>query len=143
GTEVQGLGVYIDDYLAPDRGAAAAEQFIGQGADVIFGAGGPTGAGGTAYAAAKGVAVCGVDQDEYFTTIGEGETPGAENLIASAVKRVDVGVYEMLALLAEGGPLPEDSVYVLTAENGGITFAPPHDADVPDEVLKRMEEILA
>ncbi|HLU09353.1 MAG TPA: BMP family ABC transporter substrate-binding protein [Oceanobacillus sp.] len=143
GTDVQVLGVYIDDFLAPDRGAAAAEQFIGEGADVIFGAGGPTGSGGIAYAAANGVMVIGVDQDEYFTTFGEGETPGAENLITSAVKRVDIGVYEMLALLAEGEPLPDGSVFVLTAENGGITFAPPHDADVPDEVIERMEEILA
>jgi basic membrane lipoprotein Med (substrate-binding protein (PBP1-ABC) superfamily) len=143
GTDVQVLGVYIDDFLAPDRGAAAAEQFIGEGADVIFGAGGPTGSGGIAYAAANDTLVIGVDQDEYFTTFGEGETPGAENLITSAVKRVDIGVYDMLALLAEGEPLPEGSIFVLTAENGGITFAPPHDAEVPEEVTAVMEEILA
>jgi basic membrane lipoprotein Med (substrate-binding protein (PBP1-ABC) superfamily) len=39
--DIELLGVYIDDFYAPDRGAAAAEQFIGEGADVIFGAGLP------------------------------------------------------------------------------------------------------
>src|SRR5690606_8092624 len=80
--EVSVIGVYIDDYVAPDRGAAAAEQFIGEGADVIFGAGGETGSGGIKRAADLGALVIGVDQDEYNTTFGGGETPGAENLIS-------------------------------------------------------------
>src|SRR5664279_715107 len=50
---IKTLGVYIDSFTAPDRGATAAEQFIGEGADVIFGAGGPTGDGGIKYAASK------------------------------------------------------------------------------------------
>lgn len=141
--DVTTLGVYIDSFTSPDRGAAAAEQFIGEGADVIFGAGGPTGSGAITYAAQNGVKVIGVDQDEFFTTFGGGETPGAENLITSAVKRVDVGVYDMLAALVEGEGFPEEGIYILSAENGGISFAPPNAADVPDEVLERMEEILA
>jgi basic membrane protein A len=141
--DVTTLGVYIDSFTSPDRGAAAAEQFIGEGADVIFGAGGPTGSGAITYAAQNGVKVIGVDQDEFFTTFGGGETPGAENLITSAVKRVDVGVFDMLAALVEGEGFPEGGIYILSAENGGITFAPPNAASVPDEVLERMEEILA
>src|SRR5690606_24931651 len=94
--EVRLLGVYIDSFTAPDRGAAAAAQIIGEGADVIFGAGGQTGSGGILRGAELGAYVIGVDQDEYFTTFGEGETPGADRLISSALKRVDVGVYDML-----------------------------------------------
>jgi basic membrane lipoprotein Med (substrate-binding protein (PBP1-ABC) superfamily) len=116
---------------------------MGEGADVIFGAGGPTGSGGISYAAANDVLVIGVDQDEYFSTFGEGETPGAENLITSAVKRVDVGVYDMIEALVNGEGFPESSLYILSAENEGITYAPPHDADVPEEVIARMDEILA
>jgi basic membrane lipoprotein Med (substrate-binding protein (PBP1-ABC) superfamily) len=143
GTDVQALGLYIDSFAAPDRGAAAAEQFIGDGADVIFGAGGPTGSGAITYAAQNDVFVIGVDQDEYVTTFGNGESPGAENIISSAVKRVDVGVYDMIAALANGEGFPESSLYVLSAENGGISYAPPHDSPVPDEVIERMDEILA
>lgn len=138
------LGVYIDSFVAPDRGATAAEQFIGEGADVIFGAGGPTGSGAIRFAASEGVMVIGVDQDEYFTTFGGGETEGAEFLITSALKRVDNGVYQMLEALVNGGEgWPETSIYILEVANEGIGFAPAHDAEVPEEVTEQVEEILA
>lgn len=140
--EINTIGVYIDDFYAPDRGATAAEQMIGEGADVIFGAGGPTGSGGITRAAQVDIKVIGVDQDEYFTTFGDGETPGAEYLITSALKRVDVGTYDMLAAAVNGDGFPEDSLYVLTVNNGGISFAPAHDADVPEEVTAQVEDIL-
>jgi basic membrane lipoprotein Med (substrate-binding protein (PBP1-ABC) superfamily) len=134
------IGVYIDDFVAPDRGASAAEQFMGEGADVIFGAGGPTGSGGIKRAAEEGVLVIGVDQDEYFTTFGSGSTPGAQFLISSAVKRVDLGVYDQiygfLTGLDAGG-----SLYILDAANGGITYAPPHGSSVPQDVSDRLEVI--
>ncbi len=135
------LGVYIDNFVAPDRGAAAAEQVIGEGADVIFGAGGPTGSGAITRAAADGVFVIGVDQDEYFTSFGGGTTPGAEFIISSAQKRVDNGVYDMIAALIEGDGFPEGSLYILEVANDGIDFAPAHDADVPQEVTDAIIEI--
>ncbi|MBE2183093.1 MAG: BMP family ABC transporter substrate-binding protein [Anaerolineae bacterium] len=143
GTYVQALGVYIDSFTAPDRGAAAAEQFMGEGADVIFGAGGPTGSGAIAFAAGEGAYVIGVDQDEFFTTFGGGEAPGSEFLISSAVKRVDNGVFDMIAAAVNGEAFPEVGMHVLSVENDGVGFAPPHDAEVPEEVTARMEEILA
>lgn len=143
GSEVTALGVYIDDFVAPDRGAAAAEQFIGEGADVIFGAGGPTGSGGIAFAASEGAYVIGVDQDEYFTTFGAGETDGADRIISSAVKRVDNGVYLMIEAAVNGEAYPETGMFVLSVENEGIGFAPANDSDVPEEVTAQMEEILA
>ncbi len=137
------IGAYIDSFDAADRGRALAEQLIGEGADVIFGAGGPTGSGGIGLAAAEGVWAIGVDKDEYFTTFGEGETPGAEYLISSAMKRIDQGVYQMLALLANGEMFPESGSIVLDAANEGVGFAPAHDAEVPEEVTAQIEEILA
>ncbi|NWF71238.1 MAG: BMP family ABC transporter substrate-binding protein [Chloroflexi bacterium] len=142
--EIGLLGVYIDDFQAPDRGAAAAEQFIGEGADVVFGAGGPTGSGAIVFGASVGVWVIGVDQDEYFTTFGGGETPGADRLITSAVKRVDNGVYHLLGVAAAGETAnwPAGSSYVLEVANDGITFAPAHDAAVPSEVTERVTAVL-
>jgi basic membrane lipoprotein Med (substrate-binding protein (PBP1-ABC) superfamily) len=136
------LGVYIDDYVAPDRGAAAAEQFIGEGADVIFGAGGETGSGGIRHAAQLGALVIGVDQDEYDTTFGGGETPGADHLISSALKRVDNGVYQMIEAAVHGEAFPVDSTFTLTTANDGIDFAPPHDADVPQDVTEQVRAIV-
>jgi basic membrane protein A and related proteins len=142
--EINLLGTYIDSFTAPDRGAAAAEGFIGEGADVIFGAGGPTGSGGITFAAQENVFVIGVDQDEYLTTFGNGSTPGAEYLISSALKRVDQAVYLALASLSSGNveEFAGGGVRVFSAENDGVGFAPPHDAAVPEDVIEQVSAIL-
>jgi basic membrane lipoprotein Med (substrate-binding protein (PBP1-ABC) superfamily) len=143
--DIKTLGVYIDSFTAPDRGASAAGQFIGEGADVIFGAGGPTGSGGITRAAQDGALVIGVDQDEFLTTFGNGETPGAENLISSALKRVDVAVYTAIEALVNGGEdFPGGTNLIMSAENDGVGFAEPHLAEdrVPVEVTQRVSEIL-
>ncbi|MFN8374536.1 MAG: BMP family ABC transporter substrate-binding protein [Anaerolineae bacterium] len=143
--EINVLGVYIDSFTAPDRGAAAAEQFIGDGADVVFGAGGPTGSGAITFASTQeNVWVIGVDQDEYNTTFGGGETPGADRLITSALKRVDNGVYQLLQIAAgtDESAWPGGSIYVLEVANDGISFAEAHDAAVPQEVTDQVTVIL-
>ena len=133
------LGVYIDSFTAPDRGKAAAEAQIADGADVIFGAGGPTGSGGIVGAMEKGVYGIGVDQDEYFTTMGGGPAP---YLLSSAMKRVDNAVYSAIESFAKetfaGGH------YVGDATNGGIGYAPFHDTEskVSQDVKNKLDEIL-
>ncbi|MCU0465229.1 MAG: BMP family ABC transporter substrate-binding protein [Anaerolineae bacterium] len=139
--DIEIAGVYIPDFIAPQLGAEAAEQFVADGFDVIFGAGGPTGSGGIVRAAELGAYVIGVDQDEWVTTFGSGETPGADRIITSALKRVDQGVYDMVALLAEGEALPEDSLYLMDAAVDGVGFAPAHDAVVDEEVTASVQEI--
>jgi basic membrane protein A and related proteins len=144
--EINLLGVYIDSFNAPDRGAAAANQFMGEGADVIMGAGGPTGSGGIVAAATSEnpAFVIGVDQDEYNTTFGGGTSPGADRIISSAIKRVDQAVFLGIKALVDGGAeFPGGSIFILSAQNDGIGFAPAHDAPVPQEVTDRMNEILA
>lgn len=140
--DIKTLGVYIDSFTAPDKGKSSAEQFIGEGADVIFGAGGQTGSGGIKAAAEKNVFVIGVDQDEYVTTFGGGSTPGAKYILSSATKRVDNGVYAPIKALVEGAGWPKDSLLVLDAKAEGVGFAPKHDADVPDAVTAKLNEIL-
>ena len=137
------LGVYIDNFLAPDRGASAAEQFIGEGASVIFGAGGPTGTGGILAAAQGGVFVIGVDQDEWVTSFGSGETPGSEYIISSAIKRVDQGVYDMVAALAEGmmGDFPGGGVYLMDVALNGVGLAEKHEADIDDAFFETADQV--
>jgi hypothetical protein len=142
--DINVLGVYLPSFTDPAAGGQAANQEIGDGADVIFGAGGPTGTGGIKEAAQQGVLVIGVDQDEFLTSFGNGDAPGAENLISSAVKRVDQAVFLAIEALANGGEgFPGGSNLILSASNDGVGFAEPHDADVPEEVLAQMEQILA
>lgn len=148
GKEIQIFGVYIPSFTAPDQGAAAAQQFIGEGADVLFGGGGPTGSGAITAGAQEGVYVIGVDQDEYFTTFGAGETPGADKIISSGIKRVDVGVYDMVAALAAGdmAAFPGGTNYVLDIANGGMTYAGPNDSDIPQayyDIVDKLQAALA
>jgi len=145
--DIKTLGVYLPSFTDPAAGGAAANSAIGEGADVVFGAGGPTGTGGIKEAAQKGVMVIGVDQDEYTTSFGGGKAPGAENLISSAVKRVDQAVYLAVKALVDGGG-PDfvgggDSIF--SASNEGVGFAPPHDAadKISKDVSAKMDEILA
>jgi basic membrane protein A and related proteins len=132
------LKIYNESFTAPDKGASDAAQFIGEGADVIFGAGGQTGSGGMASATEQGVWGIGVDQDEYYSTFNGGTAPGADKLASSAVKRVDLGVFLQIVNMLESEF--EGGFFALTAENGGITYAPFHDADVPDDVAEVLEE---
>lgn len=148
GKDVTILGVYLDSFIEPATGAEAALQIVGEGADVLFGGGGPTGSGAIAAAATEGIWVIGVDQDEYFTTFDEGAAPGADKIITSGVKRVDVGVYDMVVALAEGNmdAFPGGGNYILDVANGGMTYAPANDADIPAayyDVLAQLQTALA
>ncbi len=139
--EVTVLSVYNESFTDPAKGASDAQQFIGEGADVIFGAGGPTGSGGVSEATSQGLWGIGVDQDEYFTTFSGGTAPGSEFLATSAMKRVDLGVFSNIVAALNGSFT--GGIYQLTAENNGITYAPFHDAAIPAEVATRIEEIRA
>ena len=136
--DIKVLKIYNDSFYTPDKGASDANQFIGEGADVIFGAGGPTGSGGVSAATAQGVWGIGVDQDEYFTTFDGGDAPGSDKLATSAVKRVDYGVFAQILNVLEGDF--EGGLFILTAENGGIGYAPFHDADIPEDIATLLEE---
>lgn len=136
--EVTVLSIYNEAFNTPDKGASDASQFIGEGADVIFGAGGPTGSGGVVEATTQGKWGIGVDQDEYFSTFDGGAAAGADRLATSAIKRVDIGVFQNIVSALSGDFA--GGLFTLEAANGGITYAPPHDADVPQEVLDQLEE---
>lgn len=141
--ECNTIGVYIDSFTDPARGKAAAESQIAEGADVIFGAGGPTGSGGILGAAQQGVWVIGVDQDEYFTTFKGGAEAGADKLLSSAMKRVDVAVYNCFKDGVEG--TFEGKTAMFDAAVNGVGLAPFHDTEaaVPDEVKAKLDEIYA
>jgi basic membrane protein A len=135
------IGVYIDSFTDPARGKAAAESQIAEGADVIFGAGGPTGSGGILGAAQQGVWVLGVDQDEYLTTFKGGKEKGADKLLSSAGKRVDVAVYDAVKAAATG--TFKGGTVVFDAASNGVGLTPFHDADssIPAEVKAKLDDI--
>lgn len=121
------LTVHIDSFTDPARGKTAALSQMEEGADVIFGCGGPTGSGAIMGAAQEGAWVLGVDQDEYFTTFKEGKVPGSDKLIGSAMKRVDNAVYNGIKQVVEGNF--KGGIYLSNIQNEGIGLAPAHMAD--------------
>ena len=139
GEKVNVLKIYNDSFTDKAKGRSDAEQFLGEGADVIFGAGGQTGSGGVQAAVEQGKWGIGVDQDEYFTTFKGGSAQGADKLATSAIKRVDLGVFENIAAAVQGEFKP--GIFTLDAANNGITYAPFHDADIPEDVAARLEEV--
>lgn len=135
--DVKVLSVYNTSFTETSQGEASAQTFINEGADVIFGAGGKMGSAGVVAATKDGVWGIGVDQDEYFSTFDDGRAEGVEKLASSAVKRVDLGVFDQIVKVLDGSFAGE--AFSLTAANGGITYAPFHEADVPAEVRERLE----
>ena len=139
--DIQVVKVYNESFDDPAKGASDAQQQIGEGADVIFGAGGKTGSAGVVEATTNAVWGIGVDQDEYFSTFQDGEAPGAEYLASSAVKRVDLGIFNNIVSVLDGSFA--GGIYSLTTANGGITYAPFHDAEIPDDAAAAVEEARA
>ncbi|MDH3599133.1 MAG: BMP family ABC transporter substrate-binding protein [Candidatus Tectomicrobia bacterium] len=140
-TDCEVVGVYIDSFTDPARGKTAALSQIDEGADVIFGAGGPTGSGAILGAAQAGAWVIGVDQDEYLTTFKQGRAPGADKILSSAMKRVDNAVYGAVQRAAEGKF--KGGTYVFDSGNEGIGLAPFHEAEatIPEAVKAKLQEI--
>jgi basic membrane protein A and related proteins len=136
--DIRVLSTYNESFNDPNKGASDAAQFIGEGADVVFGAGGPTGSAGVKAATAQGKWGIGVDQDEYFTTFNGGDAPGVEYLATSAIKRVDLAVFRSIVAALDGSFEGGPSEY--NAENDGVTYAPFHDADLPEEAIEVLEE---
>ncbi|MCA9899517.1 MAG: BMP family ABC transporter substrate-binding protein [Ardenticatenaceae bacterium] len=124
-----GLDVAFTD---PEWGASTAAQAIGQGADVIFGAGGKTGNGALIEVASNAGLFCiGVDTDQWETV------PEAHScLVSSAMKLITPGVFDLISA-SKDGSFPAGNFF------GGVGLAPFHDFDgaVSDEIKTTLEEI--
>ncbi|MEM7337413.1 MAG: BMP family ABC transporter substrate-binding protein [Actinomycetota bacterium] len=131
------LRTHLDTFADPQLGAEEGARMLDAGADVLFGAAGPTGTGAIMSAAAAGTSVIGVDQDQYFTSFAGGAEPHADRLVTSAVKRVDLGVFLTVAALTQGAVAGGD--FQLDAANGGVTYAPFHEAEVSADVADALE----
>jgi basic membrane lipoprotein Med (substrate-binding protein (PBP1-ABC) superfamily) len=136
------LAIDLDSSTDPARGRTAALSQTAEGADVIFGVGGLTGSGVVLGAAQQGVWAIGVDQDEYYTTFEGGAIDGADRLLSSAVKRVDIAVFSVVRDAVLGVPSP--GVPLFDASREGVGLAPFHDAEsaVSDEIKGKLAEVL-
>ena len=125
---------YTTSFVDPDQGAQVAQAMIGHRADVIFGAGGPTGSGGVLTATQSGVWGIGVDVDEYTTLFMSGTVAGSDKLLSSAIKRVDNAVFSTISDVVHSAFTSGTVKYDLVQQ--GVGLAPFHETEpsVPQSV---------
>lgn len=137
--EVQVL--YAGDFANPDLGAYLAEQLMSGGADIIYPVAGGTGDGALYYSTQNGAWAIGVDNDQYYTTFAGGTIAGADKLLTSTVKRMDLGIYYTIGDLVKGHFTSGYKLYGL-AQNG-VELAPYHDTSsaIPTAVKKAVDKV--
>lgn len=137
------LGRFHSGFDETEEGEATATEFVERGVDVIFNAAGVTGSAGIIRAAQLGIYVIGVDMDEYYTSFEGGAVEGSDRIISSALKRVNVGVYDLVAMLLEGDfeSFPGGTNYILRIENGGLAFTQPDHPDIAPAIYDQVVEI--
>ena len=113
-------------------GKTDATQMITNGADVIFHAAGGTGLGviEACSEAGEGIYAIGVDSDQNYLA--------PDTVITSAMKRVDVSVYDTVESLINGSIAGGEKVYDLAV--GGVDIAPTTTL-LSDEVISKVEEV--
>ncbi len=92
--EAQVQAQYANSFTDQAKGKAIANQMYSKGADIIFTAGGDVGTGAIEAAKENGKFAIGVDRDQSDLA--------PENVLTSAIKRVDVGVFETVKAFTEG-----------------------------------------
>ena len=121
----------------PESGPKAqALTFIGQGADIIFGAGGNTGNGALLGTKEQGKTCIGVDVDQYLSY------PDVDScLVTSAEKHLDLAVKTGITNLVKSQW--QAGVLNFDIKNDGIGLAPYHDFDskVPADVKAKIQDI--
>ena len=120
-------------FIDAEFGAETATTLIGEGADVIFGAGGLTGNGALIAACNEGVNVIGVDTDQYLTL-----PEVQECIVSSATKGLESDVAALIVAVNDG-TFPGGEVF------GPAVLAPFHDFDsvLSDDIKAQLEEISA
>jgi basic membrane protein A len=136
--DVKTLNVYIPSFTDPATGKEDGVNMISQGCDVVFGVGGNTGNGGLLAAKEANLMAIGVDVDQYLTY------PEVQSaLISSAMKNVDVAVYNYLKSVSDKSA--KAGALIANIQNGGVGLAPFHDWDskIPADVKTKIQTATA
>jgi basic membrane protein A len=137
---VTAMGVYQQAgpkaFNDPDWGKARGIEFINQGADVVFGAGGNTGNGALLAALQQQKTCIGVDVDQY---VSYPDVDGC--LITSAEKHLSLAVKSELTNIVKDQF--KSGFTTFDAANGGVGIAPYHgyDSKVTADMKSKVDAI--
>jgi len=132
---------YTDSFGDPELGASWAEEMVNWGADAIFNVAGLTGNGAIIRATELDVFAVGVDTDQYMTLFLHEGIPNNKLVLTSAMKNLDVAVYDTIEDYLKGRFTGGEKMYGVS--NDGIGIAPFHEQseNVPFTVIQLVQKI--
>ena len=128
------LRQYAESFTDAAKGKAITNNMYQQGADIVFHASGGVGDGVIEAAKEKGKWAIGVDKDQNFLA--------PDNVLTSAMKRVDNAIYDIGKRLIAGEYAGGDTV-VYNLKNDGVGIAPTSSKHVPAEILEEVDGLVA
>ena len=143
GTEVQALGwdyterngLFVGNFESTDDGRTMGESLMDEGADIIMPVAGPVGAGTLAVMEERGAGwIIGVDNDWSVQFANQ-----AQYVLASALKNMDLYVYETIQAAMDGSFAGGN--YLGTLDNGGVGLGY-GGVEVPDELKAEIEALI-
>lgn len=120
----------VNSFSDAATGKAMANTEITNGADIIFAAAGASGLGAIEACQEAGIYAIGVDSDQ--------SSIAPDTIITSAMKRVDIAVYDTVEQLVDGTLDGGVATYDLAA--GGVDIAPTQDL-LPQEVIEAVDAV--
>jgi len=143
-SKVRALGVYqppsgAKSFNDPDWGKQQATAMFGQGADIVFGAGGNTGNGALLAAVQANKLCIGVDVDQYVSY------PDADKcLVTSAEKHIAAAVKTAITDMVKN-TWPATGLLTFDATNQGVGVSAFHDYDskVPADLKQMLQDAQA
>lgn len=127
------LRQYAESFTDAAKGKAITNNMYQQGADIVFHAAGGVGDGVIEAAKERGKWAIGVDKDQNFLA--------PDNVLTSAMKRVDNAIYDVGRKLVEGAFAGGETV-VYNLKNDGVGIAPTSDKHVPADILREVDGLI-
>ena len=129
--DVQYVSQYANSFDDAGLGKSIANQMYSKGADVIFSAAGGVGTGAIESAKENNKYAIGVDMDQ--------NNLAPDTVITSAMKRVDIGVLDIIDK-AKSGSFEGGKAVVYGLKEEAVGIAPSSDKNVPKEILDSVEQ---
>ena len=132
GADIKILTQYAESFSDAAKGKSIANSMYQQGADIIFHAAGGVGNGLIEAAKEQGKWAIGVDRDQ--------NSLAPDNVLTSAMKRVDNGIFNLSQDLASGN-FPGGQTVAYGLAEGGVGIAPTSSKHVPADILAEVEKL--
>lgn len=132
--QIRVLRQYAESFTDAAKGKAIASSMYQQGADIVFHAAGAVGDGVIEAAKESKKWAIGVDRDQNYLA--------PENVITSAMKRVDNAIFQVSKDLAAGN-WKGGTTQIYGLAEGGVDIAPTTSKHVSAEILKEVEALKA